>query len=208
MQQPTRALEVCGGLHNILYWAGPNRMPNAVGSRAALPKRLVSSTPTSYSHEPSRAGRSTMPLGKKRKPSRRAVRTRKVDEESALQELARRVVDEAPAHASVACPEREFAQLPLSDCTLAGLRKGGFSHMTEIQRTSIPHALAGRDLQGGARTGSGKTLAFIVPMLECLYRARWSRMDGLGGLIISPTRELVWHTSYPVCLSAGTIPVI
>jgi|EP01046_Picozoa_sp_COSAG06_P036011 ATP-dependent RNA helicase DDX10/DBP4 len=133
-----------------------------------------------------------MPLaGKKRKPSRRDVRSKKVDEEEALQELERRVVDEAPAHASVACPAREFAQLPLSDGTLAGLSKGGFSHMTEIQRTSIPHALAGRDLQGGARTGSGKTLAFLVPMLERLYRARWSRMDGLGGLIISPTRELV-----------------
>ena len=133
-----------------------------------------------------------MPLpGKKKKPSRRTVRGRKEDEQSALEELVRRVVDEAPAHASVSCPAREFAQLPLSDNTMAGLSKAGFSHMTEIQRTSIPHALAGRDLQGGARTGSGKTLAFLVPMLECLYRARWSRMDGIGGLVISPTRELV-----------------
>jgi ATP-dependent RNA helicase DDX10/DBP4 len=146
--------------------------------------------------------RTAMPLdGKKVKPSRRAVRSNKLDEESALQELARRVADEAPAHASVACPAREFVQLPLSDSTLAGLSKAGFSHMTEIQRTSIPHALAGRDLQGGARTGSGKTLAFIVPMLECLYRARWSRMDGLGGLVISPTRELVWRT-HALCAAA------
>eukprot|EP01043_Picozoa_sp_COSAG02_P021834 COSAG02_NODE_1119_length_14467_cov_20.454691_3_plen_150_part_00 len=141
-------------------------------------------------------------LGKKKKPSRRTVRARKEDEQSALEELVRRVVDEAPAHASVACPAREFAQLPLSDSTMAGLSKAGFSHMTEIQRTSIPHALAGRDLQGGARTGSGKTLAFIVPMLECLYRARWSRMDGIGGLVISPTRELVRCT--PPCAFART----
>ena len=151
-----------------------------------------------------RAVESSMLLGKPRKPNRRAVRSRKADEETALQELARRVVDEAPAHASVACPAREFAQLPLSESTLTGLSKGGFSHMTEIQRTSIPHALAGRDLQGGARTGSGKTLAFIVPMLECLYRARWSRMDGLGGLIISPTRELVGRM-HLLHLSAGIL---
>ena len=105
--------------------------------------------------------RTAMPLdGKKVKPSRRAVRSNKLDEESALQELARRVADEAPAHASVACPAREFVQLPLSDSTLAGLSKAGFSHMTEIQRTSIPHALAGaagsdRRYPGGSNGPSG-----------------------------------------------------
>lgn len=43
---------------------------------------------------------------------------------------------------------------------------------------------------GAAKTGSGKTLAFLVPVLENLYRARWTELDGLGALIISPTREL------------------
>lgn len=43
---------------------------------------------------------------------------------------------------------------------------------------------------GAARTGSGKTLAFLVPMLERLYRERWSAEAGLGALVISPTREL------------------
>jgi ATP-dependent RNA helicase DDX10/DBP4 len=43
---------------------------------------------------------------------------------------------------------------------------------------------------GAAKTGSGKTLAFLVPVLENLYRLKWSDMDGLGALIISPTREL------------------
>ena len=62
--------------------------------------------------------------------------------------------------------------------------------MTDIQRAAIPHALAGRDVLGAAKTGSGKTLAFLVPMLELLYRERWGRMDGLGALVISPTREL------------------
>jgi len=33
-------------------------------------------------------------------------------------------------------------------------------------------------------------LAFLVPVLEKLYRARWTEYDGLGALIISPTREL------------------
>jgi ATP-dependent RNA helicase DDX10/DBP4 len=43
---------------------------------------------------------------------------------------------------------------------------------------------------GAAKTGSGKTLAFLVPVLENLYRQRWTDGDGLGALIISPTREL------------------
>ena len=43
---------------------------------------------------------------------------------------------------------------------------------------------------GAAKTGSGKTLAFVVPLLESLFRGRWSSSDGLGALIISPTREL------------------
>jgi ATP-dependent RNA helicase DDX10/DBP4 len=51
-------------------------------------------------------------------------------------------------------------------------------------------ALKGLDCLGAAKTGSGKTLAFLVPVLENLYRKRWTELDGLGALIISPTREL------------------
>lgn len=54
----------------------------------------------------------------------------------------------------------------------------------------MPLALKGSDILGAAKTGSGKTLAFIIPVLEKLYRAQWTEFDGLGALIISPTREL------------------
>lgn len=37
---------------------------------------------------------------------------------------------------------------------------------------------------------AGKTLAFLLPVVEALYRRRWSKLDGLGALVISPTREL------------------
>jgi len=73
---------------------------------------------------------------------------------------------------------------------IAALEKSGFTELTDIQRASIPHALAGRDVLGAAKTGSGKTLAFIVPILERLYHQRWAAEDGLAALIISPTREL------------------
>lgn len=35
----------------------------------------------------------------------------------------------------------------------------------------------------------------VLQVLECLWRQRWSRtVDGLGALIISPTRELAFQT--------------
>ena len=80
--------------------------------------------------------------------------------------------------------------MPLSSFTKKALKEAKFNHMTLIQRYSIPHALAGRDILGSARTGSGKTLAFLIPMLENLYRNQWTNDSGCGAIIISPTREL------------------
>lgn len=74
--------------------------------------------------------------------------------------------------------------------TLNGLFKSKFVKMTEVQRSSITHALARRDIVCCARTGSGKTLSFLIPVVETLYRMRWTGIDGLGALILVPTREL------------------
>ena len=41
-----------------------------------------------------------------------------------------------------------------------------------------------------ARTGSGKTLSYLIPVIEKLYRERWGTYDGLGALVLVPTREL------------------
>ncbi|KAL2044310.1 hypothetical protein N7G274_003015 [Stereocaulon virgatum] len=83
-----------------------------------------------------------------------------------------------------------FARLPLSQPTASGLEASHFKNLTDIQKKGIPHGLKGSDILGAAKTGSGKTLAFLVPVLENLYRKRWTDLDGLGALILSPTREL------------------
>ena len=62
--------------------------------------------------------------------------------------------------------------------------------MTEIQRCTLPHALSGRDILGASKTGSGKTLSYLIPVIENLYRNKWTELDGLGAIIICPTREL------------------
>ncbi|KAK9133445.1 hypothetical protein Scep_012973 [Stephania cephalantha] len=83
-----------------------------------------------------------------------------------------------------------FAQMPLSGRTKDGLSDSEYTKMTHIQRASLPHSLCGRDILGAAKTGSGKTLAFVIPVLEKLYKERWGKEDGVGSIIITPTREL------------------
>uniref|UniRef100_A0A915PME3 ATP-dependent RNA helicase n=1 Tax=Setaria digitata TaxID=48799 RepID=A0A915PME3_9BILA len=71
-----------------------------------------------------------------------------------------------------------FIQMPLSEATQWGLKANGFMYPTDIQRESLQYSLTGADV-----------------VLECLWRQRWSRTtDGLGALIISPTRELAFQT--------------
>ncbi|XP_064297307.1 probable ATP-dependent RNA helicase DDX10 [Phalacrocorax carbo] len=89
---------------------------------------------------------------------------------------------------------QRFSDFPLSKKTLKGLQEAQYRVVTEIQRQTIGLALQGKDVLGAAKTGSGKTLAFIVPALELLYRHQWTSADGLGVLIISPTRELAYQT--------------
>ncbi|NWR72585.1 DDX10 helicase, partial [Centropus unirufus] len=89
---------------------------------------------------------------------------------------------------------QRFSDFPLSKKTLKGLQEAQYRLVTEIQRQTIGLALQGKDVLGAAKTGSGKTLAFIVPALELLYRQQWTSADGLGVLIISPTRELAYQT--------------
>jgi ATP-dependent RNA helicase DDX10/DBP4 len=86
-----------------------------------------------------------------------------------------------------------FDSIPLSDRTRDGLKQNGFIKPTDIQKESIGFALKGCDVLGAAKTGSGKTLAFLIPLLECLYCNEWTQMDGLGALVITPTRELSYQ---------------
>lgn len=109
----------------------------------------------------------------------------KRDVRAETQDLERQALEFAPQDDLQA-----FADLPISDATKKGLKKAFFVNMTDIQKQSIPISLKGNDVLGAAQTGSGKTLAFLVPVLEILYRQKWGPTDGLGALIVSPTREL------------------
>ncbi|XP_015600172.1 probable ATP-dependent RNA helicase DDX10 isoform X1 [Cephus cinctus] len=88
---------------------------------------------------------------------------------------------------------KTFFNLPLSSKTQKGLKENEFVEPTDIQKQSIGLALRGNDILGAAKTGSGKTLAFLIPVLEILYAKQWTRLDGVGALIITPTRELAYQ---------------
>ncbi|KAL7721046.1 ATP-dependent RNA helicase [Entamoeba marina] len=122
-----------------------------------------------------------------------------------IQELTQRIKSEAPARGvnpllsetkinedyTVTYPNAKmFKDFPISKDTLQALQSNGFVSMTPIQRAAIPHILAGRDVIGAARTGSGKTLTFLIPLIEFMYRNKWTDFDGLCAVVLAPTREL------------------
>ncbi|KAI9679409.1 MAG: ATP-dependent RNA helicase dbp4 [Caeruleum heppii] len=130
---------------------------------------------------PTLTGR-TKPSQVKKQP-RTLKRKREIEDHDALDHA---VAELNPREAEI----KDFSDLPLSRVTASGLEASHFQTLTDIQAKAVPLALKGHDILGAAKTGSGKTLAFLVPVLENLYRRRWTEMDGLGALIISPTREL------------------
>jgi ATP-dependent RNA helicase DDX27 len=109
-----------------------------------------------------------------------------------------------------------FLTMNLSRPILKALTTVGFSKPTPIQAATIPVALLGKDVVGGAVTGSGKTAAFTIPMLErLLYRERGKKAAATRCLVLVPTRELAAqcfevgtklaaHTDIRFCLIVGT----
>ncbi|KAL4786298.1 ATP-dependent RNA helicase dbp4 [Aspergillus varians] len=123
--------------------------------------------------------------GKHAKTSHKSGNLKRKRVQEDLSSLVKRVED-----LDLKAKLESFSDLPLSEPTLSGLTLSHFKTLTDIQSRGISHALQGRDVLGAAKTGSGKTLAFLVPILENLYRKQWAEHDGLGAMVISPTREL------------------
>lgn len=114
------------------------------------------------------------------------------DDEEDPEEQAKRdafFAPEEPAKPGKQDIKTTFQGMSLSRPILRGLASVGFSKPTPIQSKSIPVALMGKDLVGGAVTGSGKTGAFIVPILErLLYRPK--KVPTSRVIVLTPTREL------------------
>jgi ATP-dependent RNA helicase DDX27 len=116
------------------------------------------------------------------------------EEEEDPVEAKRRAAFFAPEENSIAKDNTNgglasFQDMSLSRPILRGLAAIGFNEPTPIQRKTIPVALMGKDVVGGAVTGSGKTAAFVIPILErLLYRPK--KIPTTRVAILMPTREL------------------
>ena len=123
-------------------------------------------------------------------PEDEATNASSLEENDDLEEQARRDAFFAPAELpSTSTTTSSFQSMSLSRPILRGLASLAFTNPTPIQQRTIPIALLGRDVVGGAVTGSGKTAAFIIPILErLLYRPK--KVPTSRVAILMPTREL------------------
>jgi len=83
----------------------------------------------------------------------------------------------------------EFSELDMPAALLATLVGQGVTTPFPIQASTLPSALAGRDVLGRGRTGSGKTLAFGLAVLSRTAGRKAEPRRPLA-LILVPTREL------------------
>ena len=89
----------------------------------------------------------------------------------------------------------DFAALGLPRQLVRALNREGIHTPFEIQRVTVPDALAGRDVLGRGQTGSGKTLAFGLPVLARVAAGPRARPLRPRALILVPTRELAMQVN-------------
>ena len=93
--------------------------------------------------------------------------------------------------------EKQFKDIvpPLIPEIMETLQEMNFTTVTPVQGAVIPYFLSHKDVNVQACTGSGKTLAFLIPTFQLLQREESTvRPGAVGGIIISPTRELALQT--------------
>lgn len=100
-----------------------------------------------------------------------------------------------PSPAAIAAKVSPMAELGLPTPMLAALAARGITEAFDIQASTIPPALAGRDVCGRAPTGSGKTLAFSIPVVMRVGKGSPARPKHPRALILTPTRELAAQIS-------------
>ena len=103
-------------------------------------------------------------------------------------------MEQSPPSNDLFFSETSFSSMKLTSMTILSLHKQSFTIATEVQSKCIPVAIKGKNIMCTAKTGSGKTLAFLIPSLEMLIHTKFSQHQGVGVLIITPTRELALQT--------------
>ncbi|MEU6208112.1 DEAD/DEAH box helicase [Micromonospora musae] len=103
--------------------------------------------------------------------------------------------EETAEQTAPATAEPDFAALGLPQPLVRALARQGITTPFEIQRATVPDALAGRDVLGRGQTGSGKTLAFGLPLLARVAAGDRARPLHPRALVLVPTRELAMQVN-------------
>lgn len=82
--------------------------------------------------------------------------------------------------------KHSFSKLGVSEALCDALTEQRIEIPTPVQAQAIPEIYNGKDIIAQAQTGTGKTLAFLLP----LFDTHDSEIQGIQGLIVTPTREL------------------
>ncbi len=82
--------------------------------------------------------------------------------------------------------KHSFSVLGVGEELCQALNQQRIEVPTPVQAQAIPAAYSGKDIIAQAQTGTGKTLAFLLP----LFDTHDPEIQGIQGLIITPTREL------------------
>ena len=140
----------------------------------------------------------------------------KVEEEKIPAEEKVPAVEEAVEEATATNNEEEdvedaeaiitkatFESLGVVDELCKAIKSVGWTHASRIQKDSLPHSLAGRDIIGLAETGSGKTGAFVIPILQSLLAN--PQRNAVYAVILAPTRELAFQIHEVAAALGGTI---
>jgi len=82
--------------------------------------------------------------------------------------------------------DTNFSKLGLANWIVENCSKLGMHYPTEIQASTIPPVVAGRNVAGNSKTGSGKTACYCLPILNALSQDPF----GVFALVLLPVREL------------------
>jgi len=97
-----------------------------------------------------------------------------------------------------------FSELQLPSVLLQTLDALGYQSPTDVQASTIPPLLEGRDVLGHAPTGTGKTAAFSLPVLAGLKPGK----NGVKALVLAPTRELAMQVAEAFATYAKHMPKV
>lgn len=77
---------------------------------------------------------------------------------------------------------------------LRGIYAFGFEHPSQIQQSTLPHLLSGKDVIAQAQSGTGKTGAFSIGVLGTIDMS----LNEVQAIIISNTHELAKQTGHVI----------